>query len=244
MRKNTNYKDFHPKPTTGVQMSEVKNEKKAFDDFSVLMVELEGRDEQGYVFESTKGEIGKQLYGKEGPLLLIPSISTMLPGIKKALETMKKGEKKKITLEPEDAFGERKQALIRVLPMTWFKKAKLVPKKGMIIELTLDGRRMRGIIKSVANGRVKVDFNHPLAGKTVTYEIHLVDIISKNKEKVKAILNYFGFEGYPELKENEAIIKVKNDIPLSQKTLLTRWISSALPNIKTIEFKAEKGKDV
>jgi FKBP-type peptidyl-prolyl cis-trans isomerase 2 len=225
-------------------MSKAENEKKAFDEFSVLMVELEGRDEQGNVFESTKGEIGKQLYGREGPILIIPSISTMLPGIKKALEGMGKGEKKKITLKPEDAFGKRKQELIRILPMTWFKKAKLAPEKDMIIELTLDGKRMRGIIKSVANGRVRVDFNHPLAGKTVTYEIHLVDIISKDEEKVKAILNYFGFEGYPELSENEAIIKVKKDIPIYQKTLLTRWISSALPNIKTIEFKVERGKDV
>ncbi len=206
----------------------------------LMLIELEGRDEDGRVFDSSKGEIAKQLYGKEGPLLVIPGISPMVPGLAKALHSMAKGEQKSIKLQPEDAFGVRDPKLVKVLPAKWFREARLVPQVGMMIEADINGRRRRGIVKSVANGRVKVDFNHPLAGKAVIYDVKVVDVIEDDKEKVQRILDYFSIPANFELNEQEVVVKAREPLSDEQKLLLIQWIMASMPELKNVRFEEAK----
>jgi len=97
------------------------------------------------------------------------------------------GQKKTVELPPEKAFGKRSEELIKLVPESQFRSEGIEPKVGSYIEIN----RLKGKIMSIDGGRVKVDFNHPLAGKTLVYEIEAVGKITENSEKVKAIVYYF-----------------------------------------------------
>ena len=97
---------------------------------------------------------------------------------------MEEGEEKTIELTPEEAFGERDPKLIQLVPMSEFKKQGIKPQVGMAI--TSEGNT--GIIRSVSGGRVRLDFNHELAGKNLEYQVKVVGIIEDDAEKVKSLI--------------------------------------------------------
>ena len=121
---------------------------------------------------------------KYGASLVVLGSGDMLPNVEKELKTMKVGEVKKFTLKPEEAFGNRNEGLIRVMPLSEFKKHDLNPHPGM--QINLDG--VRAVVKSVNSGRVVVDANPPEAGNSITYEIKILRSLSTDKEKVDSIL--------------------------------------------------------
>jgi FKBP-type peptidyl-prolyl cis-trans isomerase 2 len=107
--------------------------------------------------------------GSYEPTVIVIGEGHVLPGLDRTLEGMKVGEEKKVELKAKDAFGERSFRLIQLVPLREFKKQNIAPLPGMVFEV--EGRPAR--IQSVSGGRVRVDFNHPLAGKDVKYEIKI-----------------------------------------------------------------------
>lgn len=94
----------------------------------------------------------------------------------KALLGLKKGDKKTITIPPDQAFGERKEDLLREAPKTIIKND-LKGTEGEIVELSSkDGQRYLATIQEVKKDTIVLDLNHPLAGETLTFEIEVVDI--------------------------------------------------------------------
>jgi FKBP-type peptidyl-prolyl cis-trans isomerase SlyD len=98
---------------------------------------------------------------------------------------MKDGEEKTIQLPPEEAFGERDPKLVQLVPMSEFKKQGIKPQVGMAI--TSEGNT--GIIRSVSGGRVRLDFNHELAGKNLEYQMKVDSVIEDDVEKVKSLID-------------------------------------------------------
>ena len=91
------------------------------------------------------------------------------------------GGTKKIILPPEDAFGPHHPSNIYNMPIERFTHIlsmdQLEP--GLIINFDqLNGKQLPGIIRAVEDNEVEVDFNHPLAGETVVFEIKIIDIKS------------------------------------------------------------------
>jgi len=97
---------------------------------------------------------------------------------------MEAGEKKTIEVKPEDAFGARDPKAIQLIPMSEFKRQNVRPQVGM--NITLEGHN--GKIRSISGGRVTVDFNHELAGKTLVYDVEVKEIIEDDLEKVYGII--------------------------------------------------------
>ncbi len=131
-------------------------------------------------------DVEQQLDSGENIPIII-GIGYVMKGIDKALLEMNVGEKKAIEVKPADGFGERDQALMRLVKESEFKKHNQNPYPGMIIDA--DG--MRGRVLSVASGRVKIDFNHPLAGRILVYELEIKQKIEEPKEKIRAIIEYY-----------------------------------------------------
>ncbi len=167
-----------------------------------LLISFEGKDENGRIFDSTKGELGKKIYGKEGPILVILGDTPLLKGMEEALYSMKEGEEREIILPPSKAFGERKKENLIVVPLSNFSRT---PKKGEIVTLEGEGIARLGVISSISSGRVVVDTNHPFAGKTVYFKIKIEKHITSPKEKARFLLANNGFEF--EEKENSFLIK-------------------------------------
>ncbi len=89
---------------------------------------------------------------------------------------MSKGEEKAIALEPEQAFGEIQEDAITDIPRQNIKLDDSI-QEGMYIDLTDENEQnFRGLVKELNDDNVKIDFNHPLAGRKLTFNVEIVDI--------------------------------------------------------------------
>ncbi len=175
--------------------------------------------ETGEVFDLTKEDVAKKenVYNpnaKYGPVVLIVGADFILKGLDEALQKMEVGESKKIEIPPEKAFGERREELVKIIPSARFKEQNLTPTPGAIVNIGV----MKGTIVSVSGGRVKVDFNHPLAGKTLVYDLEIKSQIKDPNEKVKAVVKYF--TGIDEvdvaIQEREVEINIKKQVDVTR----------------------------
>jgi len=118
---------------------------------------------------------------------IVVGVNYTLKGIDNVLVEMNVGDKKTIELSPENAFGNRDARLVKLVPLSEFKKHNTNPYPGMILEAD----NMRGRILSVSGGRVSVDFNHPLAGKALVYDLEIKEKLENLEDKVKALIEIY-----------------------------------------------------
>ena len=149
------------------------------------------------LFDTTKEDVAKteNVYDEKEiyqPRLIIVGGGWMVPGVDEALIGMKVGQTKKITLEPQKAFGLRDAQQVRIIPRARVKTdQKLV--RGMRVRIG----NQSGTVRHVGGGRVTVDFNPVLAGHTVDYEITVTKRLSRAQEKLEAFI-YRRFSGVDE----------------------------------------------
>jgi FKBP-type peptidyl-prolyl cis-trans isomerase 2 len=137
------------------------------------------------------------------PLYTMLGENRVPPGFDKSLLKAEVGKEYEIKVEPPEGFGEEKPELIETIPLKDFRKKKIRPKVGMVVSI----RDREGQIIRITESRAFVDFNHPLAGRTLRYKYKILGKAKNTKEKIQWILasdyGYFGVE----LSE----IKVKNN---------------------------------
>jgi len=162
----------------------------------MLLVNFSGKELlEGRIFDTTSAEEAKAngiLEEKRnyGPLTIITGEKELLSLVEAELEKMKVGEKRIVKLGPKDAFGERDARLIRVVPLRVFHDQKMNPIPGLIIRA---GNAV-GKVQSVSGGRVRVDFNHPLAGRELEYGIKVEKEITGKKEVAEELFKkYYSF---------------------------------------------------
>ncbi len=138
---------------------------------------------------------------------------------------------------PAKGFGFRNPKLIRILPISKFIENKINPVPGAYFEI--DGREAK--VQSVSGGRVRVDFNNPLAGKQLVYKIKIVRKIEGKKEGVERLLKYYKV-GFSEVKTGENSFTIISDKPVNPvaKKIMTDMITKWVKGIKKVDFK-EKG---
>jgi len=101
---------------------------------------------------------------------------TMIEGLELALLGLKAGDKQTLSIPPETGFGFSDPQAIQWMPLTDFPK-KLKPEAGQIMNFTLpNGEEIPGAILELEKKRVKVDFNHPLAGLEVVFAVEIIEI--------------------------------------------------------------------
>lgn len=110
------------------------------------------------------------------PAKIIMGDNSISPAFEAQLIGMKKGDSKEFTLEAKDAFGETNPDNIHYMGLDKF-SADVPAKIGNIITFSQPGGELPGMIKEINGDSVTIDFNHPLAGQTVTFVIDLVDIL-------------------------------------------------------------------
>lgn len=114
-------------------------------------------------------------FGEE-PVSLTMGDGTLQPGLELALYGLRAGQSQTIDLLPEQAYGTRDPSLIQYMPMTDF-DGSFEPQPGQVIAFALpDGEEAPGVVLEVDEGRVEVDFNHPLAGHEITFEVEILSV--------------------------------------------------------------------
>jgi len=209
-----------------------------------IRLEYTGRvSSTGEIFDLTSEEEAKKqgLFKsgyKYGPVLVIMGAGMIIPGVEKQLETMKPGDEKEFAVKPEEAFGLRNPALIKIVSVSQFRRSEkpFNPVPGMFV--TINGRQAR--IQSVSGGRVRVDFNHPLAGKELKYRIRVTGTITKPQEQANSILEYYRVSGEATLETGKLGIKTEKEMPKPARKLLRETIMEWVKGIKTVEFSSSK----
>lgn len=120
---------------------------------------------------------------KYGPVLVIVGQKTVVKGLDEAIRGMELNQPKKITLKPEQAFGERNPDIVRIMPVSEFKKRDIDPYPGMRVNID----NITATVKSVNSGRVVVDANHPFAGMDIAYEVKVIKRLDQLQDRVTAL---------------------------------------------------------
>jgi len=161
----------------------------------VIRLQYTGRiKETGEIFDTTDEEIAKKagIYkenGVYGPVPIAVGAGHVIKGLDEALEGLEVGKKYEIEVPPEKGFGKRDRKLIKTFTLGQFRRQGIIPFPGMPVEIeTESGRKLKGRVLTVSGGRVRVDFNHPYAGKHLVYEVEIVEKIEDPIEKVKAMI--------------------------------------------------------
>ncbi|MBS3085728.1 peptidylprolyl isomerase [Candidatus Pacearchaeota archaeon] len=154
-----------------------------------IEIAFTARIKDGKIFDSNiKEDIEKEkLPLKPKPFVFCLGHEMFIKAVDEFLEGKEVGRLYTIEIEPEKAFGKRDVNLIKKVPLKIFTEMKQTPQPGMIFNF--DGQF--GKILSVSGGRVITDFNNPLAGKDIIYTIKVDRKVTDNKEKTKAILDFF-----------------------------------------------------
>src|SRR5213594_1306459 len=95
------------------------------------------------------------------------------------------GTKRTIELTPEKGYGARDPSKMRLVPLRRFREKGIDPVPGAQIEF--DGRP--AVVRAVGAGRVQVDYNHPLAGRTLVYDVSIEKVLEDNNEKILSIIS-------------------------------------------------------
>lgn len=185
------------------------------------------------IFDLTYKELAKQhnIFNskfKYGPVIICVGEGDILKSLDEKLIGKQLG-KYTIKLKKEEAFGDRDFKLIKTVNTQTFTKQKINPFPGLQVQL---GNSI-GIIRSVSGGRTIVDFNYPLAGKNLIYDIDIRRIIENDEEKLNAFTKLH-FNVSSELKENKAKINLK--VPKELQEQFTSKIQKLIPSIKIIEY--------
>jgi FKBP-type peptidyl-prolyl cis-trans isomerase 2 len=160
-----------------------------------------------YVTYTGKIKENGQEFDKTGdkPAPLIVKTGYLLKGLEEVILGMNVKDKKTVEINPDKAFGDRNQKLIRLIPISEFRKHNTTPKPGMIF----NADNMRGRVLTVSGGRVEVDFNHPLAGKTLIYDVEITEKVEKMDDKIRMIFQMYNIDDKDKIKV----------IPISEKEI-------------------------
>ncbi len=161
----------------------------SFNDGDFLEVEYTARNAQDdAVIATTDEKVAKEadIYNKEikyGPALVVLGANAVVKGLEKELKSMEVGKEKEFTLKPEDAFGNRVEDLVRVMPLSEFRAHNINPAPGMRINID----NVTATVRSVGSGRVVVDANHPDAGKEIKYKVRILRTLQDKKDRIDAL---------------------------------------------------------
>lgn len=135
---------------------------------SAVLVHFSLKLDDGSTAESTRNN------GK--PALFRLGDTSLSEGLEQQLLGLQAGDKKAFALEPDAAFGTVSPDLVQYFSRREFMDAG-EPEFGAIMLFTaMDGSEMPGVIREISGDSITVDFNHPLAGQTVHFDIEVLEV--------------------------------------------------------------------
>lgn len=162
-----------------------------FDKDEFLLIDYVAKvKETGEIFDTTIEDTAKKerLY-KEGeiyePKLVVVGQGWLLKTLDEGLLNMELNKPATVEIPPEKAFGNRDPEKVRLVPLRRLTAKSITPQLGMRIEF--NGKL--ATVRTIGAGRVQLDFNPPLAGKTLVYEVTVQKKLETKTEKIKALIH-------------------------------------------------------
>jgi len=202
------------------------------------------------LFDTTSEAVAKEnnMFNEKvtyGPQPLMVGKGRLFAGLDESMLKAEIGKEYEVVIPPEKAAGPRDPKLVELHPVREFVKQEIEPRVGL--EVTVKGKP--AIITAVTAGRVRLDFNNRLAGRTVRYKYKIVEKPSKPVDVVKLLLkmSYGTNEGF-EIEHHGKNYKLKlpDACKYDQRWLLTKYrIVSDLRDAlgaETVSFTEEYAK--
>ncbi|KFN47765.1 hypothetical protein N790_07490 [Arenimonas malthae CC-JY-1] len=108
------------------------------------------------------------------PLAILVGHGNIIPGLEAALLDKSEGDSFEVTVGPEEAYGERREGFVQRVPKKHIRETRLKPGQQVIINTSM-GPRAVTVVK-VGATVVDVDLNHPMAGKTLQFQVDVVGV--------------------------------------------------------------------
>ncbi len=201
--------------------------------------------EDNTIFDTTEEKVAKEngLYDKNAeylPIVICVGQNHIIKGIEEQLVDKEVGKEYTFEISSDNAFGSKDPKLIQLIPLGRFREQNITPFPGL--QLNVDG--VFSIVKTVSGGRCLVDFNHPLAGKDLIYDVKLRRLVVDDKEKLRSLVDkHTKFKDYQiELKDGIATISLKDKISNETREILNSTITKLIPSIKSLNFTIGEGK--
>jgi FKBP-type peptidyl-prolyl cis-trans isomerase SlyD len=109
------------------------------------------------------------------PLTYVHGRGQMISGLERQLEGLGPGDRKTAVVEPEAGYGQPTPDAIHKVPRDAFGNADALS-VGALVEGEMEGGPIRARITEIAPDGITVDFNHPLAGKVLHFDVEIVDV--------------------------------------------------------------------
>ena len=158
--------------------------------------------ETGDLIETTREEIAKDYeMHQEGrnysPMVCIVGTGNLIAGFEAALKDAKVGKEVEVEIAPADAYGEKDASLVETISIDKLRRSVQDPNSLYLgAPVNINGRQ--GYLSYLAAGRARIDYNHPMAGKTLKYVFTIIKEVKGKEDKVMGLLEsntgHSGFE--------------------------------------------------
>lgn len=198
----------------------------AIENGDFIKVNYTGKINDGQIFDTTDEQLAKDngvynprgLYG--GDIIVVGSGHT-IAGLDEDFEGKEEGYTGTLTIPPEKAFGTHDPALVETVSVTKLKDQ--FGDKGPYTGMPVEYNGKRGVISQALGRRVRVDFNHALAGKDVEYEYTIVEKIEEPLAKAKGLVALYTGLRDVDIEVTDELIRVIAPVEL---TFNQRWLMS------------------
>ncbi len=132
-----------------------------------VKIQYEGKLESGQVFDKSQDD---------KPLEFTAGAGQVIPGFDHAVMGMEIGEEKEFKIDSDNAYGSRNEELVKTVPRSQLPEG-LEPKEGMMLQTqNPSGQVMPVKVVEVEEEDIKIDFNHPLAGENLLFNVKVLEI--------------------------------------------------------------------
>ncbi|WP_252272644.1 FKBP-type peptidyl-prolyl cis-trans isomerase [Pseudomonas subflava] len=127
-----------------------------------------------FALKLENGDVVDSTFDKQ-PATFKVGDGNLLPGFEAALYGFKAGDKRSLQIEPEHAFGQPNPQNVQVMPRSQFQDMEL--SEGLLIIFNdAANTELPGVVKAFDEQQVTIDFNHPLAGKILSFDVEIIEV--------------------------------------------------------------------
>ncbi|SDC77517.1 FKBP-type peptidyl-prolyl cis-trans isomerase SlpA [Acinetobacter marinus] len=158
-------------------MSEIinPNDETRIEEGSKVQLHFSVAIENGVEIDNTRS--------RDEPVSLVIGDGNLLPGFEKALFGLRAGDRRTVSLPPEDAFGEWNPENVQRFDTVKFEQR---PEVGHMIEFEDKAKAsLFGVVMSVGDDITEIDFNHPLAGKNITFAVEIFKVTPQGQQGIR-----------------------------------------------------------
>jgi FKBP-type peptidyl-prolyl cis-trans isomerase SlyD len=134
------------------------------------------------VADATNAEVIDSSEGGE-PMTYLHGAQNIIPGLEQALEGKAVGDELEVTVEPAEAYGEYSEDRVQEVPIEAFQDMEKV-EPGMMVTAQSGEGQVNLVVTDVSESTVTVDANHPLAGKSLTFDVKVEAVRDASEEEL------------------------------------------------------------